>query len=130
MCCLLVVLVVLVEIFQPLEIFERHHLNGKMGDSLRESMDAAIRKAFTECQQSAAAHSSWNLTLQKYLTKANADGSFEDGFLAPFWSCLDHVVSVFKRQPKVDRLLKFVANLATWYGLRMIMHTADTSLPF
>ena len=82
-------------------------------ENLRESMEAAIRKAFTECQQSTSAHSSWKATLKKYLDKAVGADILEDGFLAPFWSCLDHVVSVFKRQPKVDRLLKFVANFAT-----------------
>ena len=82
-------------------------------DNLRESMDAAIRKAFTECQQSTSAHSSWKITLQKYLNKAIDADILEDGFLTPFWSCLDHVVSIFKRQPKVDRLLKFVADFAT-----------------
>ena len=87
--------------------------------SLRESTDAAIRKAFTECQQSTAAHASWKLTLQKYLPKTIDAGIFEDGFVAPFWSCLDHVVSIFKRQPKVDRLLKFVASFATWCVLKI-----------
>ena len=82
-------------------------------------MDAAIRKAFTECQQSTSAHSSWKITLHKLLDKAIAADSLDDCFLTPFWSCLDHVVSIFKRQPKVDRVLKFVANFATRYVFQL-----------
>ena len=68
---------------------------------------AAVAELFDECQQSYASHRKALMLMNRMHQQHTEE------FRAHFMTCLEPILLVFKREPAVERLVKFVCDLAS-----------------
>eukprot|EP00249_Psilotum_nudum_P035636 c56661_g1_i1 orf=121-495(+) len=77
-------------------------------DESSEAPGAYIARILNECQHSYGLHS----RRVKELAAWRLD--HKDSFMKEWWTCLVPIFTVFKREPSVERIVKFVAAFAAY----------------